>query len=359
MNAVPSPAPRVSVLVTTHNGAPWLGATLDSVLAQDFRDFELVVVDDASTDRTPVLLAGYAARDHRVRVLTAPRNLGVVGARNHGFAACRGENVALLDHDDLSRPGRLGAQVAHLDAHPEVVLLGTGVMVDTDGRLRPDPPAPCDPLGLRWALHLGNPLTWSSVMLRGTVARRLRPFLRAEYEYADDFDLYHRMLGLGAAARLDAPLTVYRWHRSNTTHREAGPLFDRAVAVLARAYRLWLGTDAADGAALAVRHLSHRQPVRDLATLDRVGQVCWSACSTASPQDFRRPNARRSRPRPRPLGGTLSGARRGRGCREPCDISGGDRRCARDPPPRRRTARRRSRSASSVRAARGGRSLRV
>lgn len=267
------PTPRVSVLMTTFNGAARVETTLNSVLHQTFRDFELVAVDDASTDGTAKLLADLAANDDRVRVLTTPRNLGVVDARNFGFAACRGEYIALLDHDDISRPDRLGAQVAYLDAHPDVVLLGTGVLVEARGRLWPDPPSPCDPLGLRWALHLGNPLTWSSVMLRAAAARRLTPFVRPEHEYADDFDLYHRMLALGQVARLDEPLTVYRWHGDNTTVRAADPLFDRAVAVLARAYRPWFGSAADEAAALAIRHISQRQAVRDLATLDRIGEV--------------------------------------------------------------------------------------
>ncbi len=91
--------PRVSVLMTTYNGARFLAESIDSVLAQSFTDFELVVVDDASTDATPSILAGYA--DPRLRVIRNPVNLGVVGARNRGFADLRGVYVATIDHDDL------------------------------------------------------------------------------------------------------------------------------------------------------------------------------------------------------------------------------------------------------------------
>ncbi|WP_135467462.1 glycosyltransferase family 2 protein [Crenalkalicoccus roseus] len=270
-----SAAPRVSVLMTTHNGAPLLGEALDSVLAQRFRDFELVVVDDASTDgATPALLDAYAARDARLRVLRPPRNLGVVEARNFGFAACRGAYVAAHDHDDLSHPDRLGAQVAHLDAHPEVVLLGTGAVLAREGRSRPtDYHAAGTPLMLRWTLHVDNPLTWSSVMFRAEAVRRLGVFLRPEYEYADDYDLYHRLLAVGEIARLDAMLTTYRWHARNTTHSRGDALFGNAVRVLAGAYRPWLGAAAEAAAALVIRHLSGREPVRDLATLERLGEV--------------------------------------------------------------------------------------
>jgi hypothetical protein len=270
--AGPAEAPRVSVLLTTHNGAALLAESLDSILAQRFDGFELVVVDDASTDATPALLAGYAARDPRLRVLRPDRNLGVVGARNHGFAACRGTYVAMLDHDDLSHPDRLATQAAYLDATPEVVLVGSEVLLLEAGRSRvTDHRAAASPLLLRWMLQVDNPLTWSSVMLRRAAVQKLSGFLRPEAEFADDFDLYHRLLAVGEVARLDAVLTTYRWHATNTSHHAGGLLFDRAVQVLAAAYAPWLGAEAMAAATLVVRHLSDRQPVPDAATLARLG----------------------------------------------------------------------------------------
>lgn len=269
-----APAPRVSVLMTTHNGAPLIAESLDSILAQRFRDFELVVVDDTSTDGTPMLLAAYAARDPRLRVLRPERNLGVVGARNFGFAACRGAYVAAHDHDDLSHPDRLAAQLAYLEAHPGVVLLGTEAVLAEGGRSRvTDYDNAGTPLLMRWALHVDNPLTWSSVMIRTEAVRRLGLFVRPEFEYADDYDLYHRLLAVGEIARLDAALTTYRWHARNTTHSRGNILFDNAVRVLAAAYRPWLGADAQEAATLVIRHLSDRQPPRNLATLRRLGNL--------------------------------------------------------------------------------------
>jgi GT2 family glycosyltransferase len=269
-------APRVSVLMTTHNGAALLAESLDSILSQRFDGFELIVVDDASTDATPALLADYAAREPRLRVLRPDRNLGVVGARNHGFTACRGAYVAMLDHDDLSHPDRLATQAAYLDGAPGVVLVGSEVLLLEAGRSRvTDHRAASNPLLLRWMLQVDNPLTWSSVMLRADAVRRLDGFLRPEAEFADDFDLYHRLLTVGEVARLDAVLTTYRWHATNTSHSAGGVLFDRAVRVLAAAYAAWLGpgvtVEATAAATLVVRHLSDRQPVPDAATLARLG----------------------------------------------------------------------------------------
>ena len=92
-------APLVTVLMTTFNGARLIGESIDSVLAQTFRDFELLIVDDGSTDDTARILAGY--RDPRLRVLHNSGNLGVVKARNIGFAASLGDYIAAQDHDCL------------------------------------------------------------------------------------------------------------------------------------------------------------------------------------------------------------------------------------------------------------------
>jgi len=264
-------APSVSVLMTTYNGAAFIRDSIDSVLAQSISDFELVVVDDCSTDATPALLA--SCSDPRIRVIRPDRNLGVVGARNFGLAACRGVYIAAHDHDDLSLPERLATQVRYLDDHPDIVLAGAEVLLSMqDGRRLPTDHVPgATPALVHWMLHVDNPFTYSSVMVRADALRQLGCFMRPEAEPADDFDLYHRLLGIGALARLDETLTIYRWHASNTTHAQSEQMFARAAAILTRAYAPWLGADSEAAARLVVRHLSDRQPVRDAATLVRLG----------------------------------------------------------------------------------------
>ncbi len=266
-------APRVSVLMTTRNGAAWIGASLDSVFAQSFGDYELVVVDDGSTDATPDILAGL--RDTRVRVIRNAESQGIAGGRNIGLAACVGEYVAVLDHDDVSLPERLARQVSYLDGAQQVVLVGTAVEILREGVASvPEQVAHVSPEGMRMMLHLGNPLTWSSVMFRRSALQRVveagGAVLRDSAVPADDFDLYHRLLAYGEAARLDGVLTQYRWHTSNTTYRMAAQMAERAIGVLCRAYTPWFGAEAEGAARLVVRHLSDRLPVPDAGTLDRL-----------------------------------------------------------------------------------------
>ena len=265
-------APRVSVLMTTRDGAAWIGESLASVFAQTMTDFELVVVDDGSTDATPAMLA--AVRDPRIRVLRHEASSGIAGGRNAGLELCRGAYVAVLDHDDVSLPARLQAQADFLDRHAAVMFVGSAVRILADGVSRESgQPLRVGSAGLRMLLHLGNALTWSSVMFRRDALMALAadgPVLRETAEPADDFDLYHRLLRTGEGARLDEVLTLYRAHAGSATHRLAERMLSRATTVLAEAYAPCFGEAAQDAAVLAVRHLGHRAPVPDAATLDRV-----------------------------------------------------------------------------------------
>lgn len=262
--------PRVSVLMTTYNGAGVIAQSIESILAQTFRDFELVVVDDASTDDSGHILSRIS--DSRLRVIRAERNLGIVGARNLAFAAARGEYIAAHDHDDISLPQRFAKQVACLDARKDIVLVGTEIFVaDGDKLLLPDH----DRLGLpplmRWNCLVDNPLTYSSIMVRAAAIRRVGQFVREEFIYADDFDLYHRLLRVGEIVRLEEPLVIYRLHANNTSRMVSKTLNSNAAKVLCNAYTGLLGAPSEREAILVIRHLSMRQPVRDLDTLDTLG----------------------------------------------------------------------------------------
>lgn len=264
---------RVSVLMTTYNGARTIGESIASVLAQSLADFELVVVDDCSTDMTRELLAAIA--DPRIRVIRNARNLGVVGARNAGFAACQGEYVAALDHDDLAAPTRLARQVALLDAEPAVVLVGTRVReLELNGRFaHMSYGSGNTPVVMRWQLHLRNPYSYSSVMFRADAVRRLGGFMREPRIYSDDYDLYLRLARVGEVAMLPEVLCTYRNHPTNTTHSVKPVMDANAAAILAELYSPFLGAEAEETARLIVRHLTNGEPPPDGATLRRLDRT--------------------------------------------------------------------------------------
>jgi len=113
-------APRVTVLMPAFDAARHLREAVDSVLGQTYGEFELLAIDDGSTDDTADILGGYVARDRRVRLVRNGRNLGLIATLNRGLDLARGELVARFDADDVCLPQRLARQVAWMDAHPRV-----------------------------------------------------------------------------------------------------------------------------------------------------------------------------------------------------------------------------------------------
>jgi glycosyltransferase involved in cell wall biosynthesis len=125
---------KVTVLVPVYNRERFVGEAIESVLRQDFGDFELLLVDDGSTDRSLEILGEYARKDARVRIVTSEKNEGIPRALNKGLDQARGEYIARLDSDDLMMPGRLAAQVEVLDREPDVILVSTAYdIIDEHG----------------------------------------------------------------------------------------------------------------------------------------------------------------------------------------------------------------------------------
>src|SRR6185312_10816384 len=120
-------APKVSVLMPVFNNAPYLDEAVRSVLAQTFRDFELIARDDGSGDESLNILRRYAAQDDRLRLLMPGQHLGIAGGRNALARAARGTYLATMDADDVCMPTRLATQVQFLDEHPAYVGCGTWI----------------------------------------------------------------------------------------------------------------------------------------------------------------------------------------------------------------------------------------
>lgn len=265
-------APVVSVIIAAYNGAALIGETLASLGRQTMADFEVIVVDDGSTDATREVVRGCG--DARVRLIEAPVNGGPVAARNLGFPHARGRFIAGLDQDDLCHPERFARQLAWLDTHPEAVMCATAARVlEGDADRASDLPPVTTPGLIGWLLLLCNPLVWSSTMIRGDAARALDPFQRDDYIYAEDFDIYHRLRRQGAIGRVDAELTLYRAHDGGLSKTRTTKMAQSASGVLRWAYQDLLGEGAARAAELIVRHVMARDPVGDRATLAEVGET--------------------------------------------------------------------------------------
>jgi hypothetical protein len=202
--------PRVTVLLAVHNGGDFLREAVESVLAQTFSDFELLIVDDASTDSAVDGLPD----DPRIRVLHNERNIGQIPSLNRGLHDARGEYVARLDHDDICLPRRLERQADVLDHLPGVALVGSWVdVVMTDGRtwtrLRPklDTFAQFAAQVVTGHIFLVHP----SLMFRRDAVVEVGGF-DEDLSAAEDQELYRRLVLARREARV-VPETLVRYRR--------------------------------------------------------------------------------------------------------------------------------------------------
>lgn len=211
-----SVSPRVSVVTGVYNEMPWLPMSIESVLGQTFVDFEYLLIDDGSKNGCPEVLGDYESRDPRVRVIRKP-NGGQVSALNLGISQARGDYIARLDADDMMYPTRLEKQVAFLDAHPSVGLVGSQVdAAFPTGTTRWHTPA--DPHLARWVLLFETACMGGGVTMRTQLARALGGYDPAS-EYAEDYHLFQRM-----AARADVvnlPETLSWFNNLRTTNASA------------------------------------------------------------------------------------------------------------------------------------------
>lgn len=214
---------RVSVLMPVYNCERYLRDAIESVLKQTYEDFEFVIVDDGSTDRTPAVLQAYADSDRRIRVLARP-NTGIVGALNNGLALCRGEYIARMDGDDIALPQRFDRQVRYLDAHSECVAVGSASLrIDSDG----DPisvlsvPSEHEAIDLQNISGARGGITHPTAMIRRSAIGQLGGY-REEYLWSEDLDLFLRLAEVGRLANLQEVLLLHRMHlkKVSCAHQE-------------------------------------------------------------------------------------------------------------------------------------------
>lgn len=190
-----------------YNGARYLRQAVDSILSQTFPDFELLIVNDGSTDETESIIAGYT--DPRIRLINQT-NHGVVYSRNVGIESARGTYIASMDADDISAPERLAREVGLLESHPRLAVVGTSIIrIDAAGRrLRTEYFLPHVPELLQ-DLAVRSPFASGTTVMRTDLVRRVGGY-RQEFPVAEDYDLWRRLATVGELANIIDPLYMYR-----------------------------------------------------------------------------------------------------------------------------------------------------
>ena len=225
--------PIITVLMPVHNGADFVHEAGRSILRQTCRDFELLVINDGSTDATPGILAELAAEDARVRVVDDHARLGFSGALNRGLELAHGEFIARMDADDIALPDRLQAQLDFLRARPEVGLCGGHVELFglRSGRFHAPPLTPEETLCYA---RFDNPFSHPTVMLRRALVAQHGLRFDPAFCPSDDYELWSRCLRLFPCANMDRVLLRYRVHEGSMSEADWSEMDRLAAQVAAR-----------------------------------------------------------------------------------------------------------------------------
>jgi glycosyltransferase involved in cell wall biosynthesis len=219
--------PTVTVLLPVYNAERFLREAIDSVLMQSFGDFELLVLNDGSTDSSAAIIDSYD--DPRLKHLPNDRNRGLIYTLNRGIDEAKGIFIARMDADDRCHPERFARQVAFLQHHEAAVVATTLEMMDEKGAplpLWPDDRAFTTPEGIRKCLLRTNCIAHPSVMGHASILKRYR--YQEDQTEAEDYDLWLRLAADGLViAKIDKPLLWYRVLQSGLTRKDRLNAFER------------------------------------------------------------------------------------------------------------------------------------
>jgi glycosyltransferase involved in cell wall biosynthesis len=220
------------------------------VLGQTFSELELVVVDDASSDATPEIVAGVG--DSRLRVLRNEAHLGLAASLNRGLDEARGTFVARLDADDVAMPRRLELQLARIRSAPTIAIVGSGALeIDGAGRAGREHAMPSGPVEVRWAALFSSPFLHPTVLVERDVLDRNGLRYDTSFEESEDFDLWSRLLERADGDNLPDPLVLYRLHPEQASQRRRELQRECQLRVARRAIASVAPTLSADEVELA------------------------------------------------------------------------------------------------------------
>ncbi len=205
--------PLISVLLPTYNCDKYINECMDSILCQTYSNFELLIIDDCSTDNTVNLIQDY--KDERIKLTIKEKNSGITDSLNWGINNCKGEYIARMDGDDISLPTRFEEQVAFMEGNQEIVLCGTQYSVLGENKLC-NHPLTHDEIKVK--LLSGCYIAHPTVMFRKDFFIENQLKYDIESEFSEDYELWSRLVFIGKVANLNRVLLLYRVHQTQTSN---------------------------------------------------------------------------------------------------------------------------------------------
>jgi len=224
--------PLVSVVMTAYNAAKFVLEAVESIQNQTYSNWELIIVNDGSTDRTGEILQKISRKDKRIRVISYIKNKGASFASNLGLSQAKGQFVARMDADDISVPARLAKQVMFLQDNPKVIVVGGQCeLIDREGNsigMKNFPMEHCD---IYDALYQYNPIQHPSLMINRKLLGKEKITYHSRVLLAHDLEILFKLAQYGELANLSDTILLYRIHSDSLSLRNPKETFRHTLAV--------------------------------------------------------------------------------------------------------------------------------
>lgn len=218
--------PLISVLMPVYNCENYILEAVESILQQTYSNFELLIIDDCSTDTTVDKIK--SLNDDRIQLIVKPKNTGLTNSLNYGLQIAKGKYIARMDGDDISLPTRFEKQVAFLEANEDVVLCGSAFEILHNNFYIAVPENNDEiKVGMLQECKIGHP----TVMMRASFLRENQLFYNTNMEPAEDYDLWVRMIHLGKFYNLQESLLKYRVHQNQVSSQRNQLQNDTALKI--------------------------------------------------------------------------------------------------------------------------------
>lgn len=245
--------PLVSIVLPVFNAAPYLEESLNSIICQTYKNLEIIVIDDGSTDESQDIIRRY--QDNRIRLYIHEDNQGLISTLNEGIERAQGKYIARMDADDVALSRRIEKQVAFLENNPEVGILGTRKQLI--GIKQTTVNYPIHDEEIRWELLYRCSISHPTVIIRKELFKDSTLRFDKEYFHAEDYDLWTRLLRITKAANLPEVLLKYRIHDASVSNQYQSLQSHNTLRVVQRNLS-WLGTDATLEQAALFRRFADR-----------------------------------------------------------------------------------------------------
>jgi glycosyltransferase involved in cell wall biosynthesis len=230
--------PTISIIMPVYNAEQFLDESIRSILAQSFSDFELIIINDASTDTSKDIALRYASSDNRIKIIDNMYDKGLYGALNTGLDASIGTFVARADGDDLNRSGRLADQIAFFTEHPDINIVGTGYKLFGKGTHR-EIFHPSRSLHIAWRFLTNTYFCHPTVMFRRSILETINHY---PPETCEDFAFFSKIIHKHKGANIPNIFLDYRQHETNYSHMKADAIHESVLRTYRENFLFYTGS---------------------------------------------------------------------------------------------------------------------